>query len=82
MMTFFKDSGKTFPDLGLLILRLGSGFLMIAEHGWPKLQRYPDIQSFPDPLGLGGPFTWVLAILAEADLMYSLLMNWSLSWVV
>jgi len=29
------------------------------------LQRYPDIQSFPDPLGLGGPFTWFLAILAE-----------------
>lgn len=53
-------------DLGLLILRLGTGGLMLT-HGYPKLLRLfggEDI-AFADPIGLGQGTTLALAVFAE-----------------
>ena len=53
-------------DMGILVLRLFFGFAMAAAHGWPKLQRFAELQAeFPDPLGIGNSNSLVLVILAE-----------------
>jgi uncharacterized membrane protein YphA (DoxX/SURF4 family) len=50
----------------LLILRLGSGALMLT-HGWPKLMRLIEGGeiTFPDPLGIGNVASLIFAMLAE-----------------
>lgn len=54
------------PDVGLLVLRLFFGVSMALAHGWPKLQRFSELQnSFPDPLGIGSMPSLSLAIFAE-----------------
>ena len=53
------------PDTGILVLRIGTGGLMMT-HGWPKLMKFteyaPDFYNF---LGLGGDVSLALTILAE-----------------
>ncbi|MCB0644310.1 MAG: DoxX family protein [Phaeodactylibacter sp.] len=54
-------------DIGLLLLRFVFGFLMIYNHGWPKLEKYlyGDPTQFADPLGFGKEYSLLLAIFAE-----------------
>jgi putative oxidoreductase len=53
-------------SIGLLVLRVGSGGMMIAGHGWSKLSRFPDMAGrFPDPLGIGHEASMALATFAE-----------------
>lgn len=54
-------------SIGLLILRVGSGGMLLAGHGWPKLSNFNAIleKGFADPLGIGEPATLALAIFAE-----------------
>ncbi len=53
-------------DVGLLMLRLGTGLLMLFAHGMPKLLGFGDKAAvFPDPLGLGSPLSLALAVFAE-----------------
>jgi putative oxidoreductase len=57
---------ETLNDLGLLLLRVGFGGMIAGGHGFGKLMSYGEkAASFPDPLGLGGPLTMALAVLAE-----------------
>jgi putative oxidoreductase len=53
-------------DLGLLLLRLGTGLLM-ATHGYDKLLNLlaGNSADFPDPLGVGPTFSHVLAVGGE-----------------
>lgn len=53
-------------NLGVLFLRVGIGLMMIAGHGYPKLQKYlSGDRAFGDPLGLGEETSLLLAMLAE-----------------
>ncbi len=53
-------------DLGLLITRLGFGFMMLAGHGWRKLSKYDTLfDTFSDPLGIGSSLSYTLAVGAE-----------------
>ncbi|MCB0705896.1 MAG: DoxX family protein [Saprospiraceae bacterium] len=54
-------------DISLLLLRIGFGGLMIANHGWPKFMRFfnGDPSSFGDPIGLGPEISLGLAVFAE-----------------
>jgi len=53
-------------DIGLLLLRVGTGSLMMT-HGYSKLIYLfsGNEISFPDPLGLGSTLTLALAVFAE-----------------
>jgi putative oxidoreductase len=53
-------------DIALLILRAGTGALMLT-HGWPKFIRLTSGEEivFADPLGIGAVASLVLATLAE-----------------
>lgn len=51
---------------GLLVLRVGISSLMLF-HGIPKLIRlFEGDMSFPDPLGIGAGFSFILVVIAEA----------------
>ncbi len=52
-------------DLGLLFLRVTTGFLILT-HGWGKVAKLVSGDfSFPDPLGIGGAPSLFLAAAAE-----------------
>ena len=53
-------------DIGLLILRVGSGSLILFLHGLPKLMSFTEkMDAFPDPIGLGSAASMSLVIFAE-----------------
>lgn len=67
LQKFFKPQIlSVYANLGVLFLRVGIGLLMIAGHGYPKLQKYlGGDTSFGDPIGLGQETSLLLAIFAE-----------------
>lgn len=40
-------------DLGILLIRIVSGGMLIANHGWKKLLKLNMDTNFSDPLGIG-----------------------------
>lgn len=64
---FFKPQVlSVYANLSVLFLRVGIGLLMIAGHGYPKLQKYlGGDTSFGDPIGVGQETSLLLAIFAE-----------------
>src|SRR5688500_3175202 len=58
--------GIMLQDIGLLFLRVSTGVLMLAGHGWPKLMKFGELsETFRDPIGLGPLPSLALAIFAE-----------------
>lgn len=56
---------NNFNDVALAILRVGFSGAMLT-HGIPKINMLLDNPSgFPDPIGIGGTTTLILAILGE-----------------
>jgi len=52
--------------VGLLLLRVVFGLFLALNHGWPKLATFAEkAETFPDPLGVGGPVSLALAIFGE-----------------
>ena len=53
-------------SFGLLILRVGIGFLSMSQHGWEKLIGFSEkAGAFPDPVGLGPQISLGLMVFAE-----------------
>ena len=53
-------------SVGLLILRLGSGGLLLGSHGWGKLMHAAaQAPGFADPIGLGPVRSFWLVVFAE-----------------
>ncbi|GAP67866.1 uncharacterized membrane protein YphA, DoxX/SURF4 family [Bacteroidales bacterium 6E] len=63
---FNTRSHQVLNDLWLLVFRVSAGAFMIT-HGLPKLNRLFSGGSadFPDPLGVGGLFSNILAVSGE-----------------
>lgn len=58
---------EPWTSAGLLVLRVSTGVMMIAAHGWPKLAGYAEkAEVFPDPIGLGSQMSLIAAIGTEA----------------
>lgn len=53
------DKHLDYPDLGLLLIRLGLASVFIA-HGWSKIQNVDEVMSFFASLGLG--VVWVFLV--------------------
>jgi putative oxidoreductase len=75
-----KDGGAR--DLGLLVLRVGSGFALVYAHGWGKFTRLlSGSTQFPDPIGLGSGLSLGLASFAEficaLAVMIGLMTRWA-----
>jgi len=53
-------------NFAVLLLRLGFGIIMLANHGLDKLMNFSEIQNrFYSFMGMGPKFSLVLAIFAE-----------------
>jgi putative oxidoreductase len=53
-------------SLGLLVLRLGTAFLLFYGHGWQKLVGFGErIHTFSNPIGLGPEVSFILVVIAE-----------------
>ncbi len=67
LQNFFRPTILSLnANLGVLFLRVGFGLMMIAGHGYSKLQKYlSGDRAFGDPIGLGEEMSLLLAILAE-----------------
>jgi putative oxidoreductase len=56
----------TLLNTGLLLFRVLFGLALLRVHGWEKIAHYAEeVQSIPDPLGLGGPTNMVFAIASD-----------------
>lgn len=70
MQKTFSQSATTalllgYSDLSVLFLRLAAGGMMLS-HGITKLMNFSQIYgSFPDPIGLGSNFSFLLMLLTE-----------------
>ena len=70
-------------DIGLLILRVGSGSLMLFLHGWGKLVSFTDrMDTFPDPIGIGSMATLAFAIFAEFFCACAVILGLCTRWAV
>jgi len=53
-------------SFGILLLRLLTGGVMLAAHGWSKLTGFSSMAGqFPDPIGLGSTPSLALVVFAE-----------------
>lgn len=56
----------TLTPIAITLLRISCGFLMMFNHGLPKLEKAPDIfYKFPDPLNIGSPTSAALVLFSE-----------------
>jgi putative oxidoreductase len=61
-----KSTADPWASLGLLILRLGTGGMLLYGHGWGKLMHFGDrIHRFSNPIGLGPEISFVLVVFSE-----------------
>jgi len=64
MIKKFLLSGNS--DVAILTLRIFTGVLMIAGHGWGKITKFETrFHTFSDPLGVGNEISYILAVTAE-----------------
>lgn len=67
-MLFNPGKHRAGTDFVLLLLRIVSGGLMLALHGYPKVQKLiaGAPYEFADPIGLGTTISFLLVLFAEA----------------
>ncbi|WP_310397918.1 DoxX family protein [Hymenobacter sp.] len=60
------ESSPAVLDWGLLVFRVLFGLALLRVHGWEKMANYAEeVQSIPDPFGLGGPANMAFAIASD-----------------
>lgn len=61
-----KGINEVIPSVGLLVLRLGTGGLLLYGHGLGKFLDYSKRSaSFADPIGMGPEVSFALVVFAE-----------------
>ena len=74
-------SKEVHNDLGLLILRVFTGIMLIAGHGWSKLAGFSmAMTSFPDPLGIGAQASLAGAVFTEVFCQIFIILGIKTRW--
>lgn len=68
-----------YPDLGLLLLRLGFGGFMLT-HGIPKLNMLSNPSDFGDPIGIGATLSLILALIGEGVAPILMIIGFKTKW--
>jgi putative oxidoreductase len=72
----------TNTDLGLLLLRLGTGLILFLRHGWEKVSTLSLINpQFPSVLGLGHNGSWIMAMLSDGVFSLLLILGLGTRWI-
>jgi putative oxidoreductase len=62
----------------MLLLRVAFGFMILFNHGIPKLMKFATLSSsFYDPFGIGSK--WVLILVIFAEVFCAILSFWDCS---
>ena len=69
-------------DAGLLILRVGTGFVLFMRHGWEKVSTLSLVNPhFPDPIGIGHNPSWVIAMVADGICSVLIMLGVATRWL-
>jgi len=68
-----------YTDLALLLLRVGFGGFMLT-HGIPKINMLSDPSGFPDPVGVGGTVSLILALIGEVVAPILIIIGFKTKW--
>ena len=69
-------------DVGLLLLRIGTGSILFMRHGWEKISRLSfSNPNFPDPLHIGNHASWTLAMVGDGILSLLLVAGIGTRWI-
>lgn len=69
-------------DVGILFLRVGTGFILFMRHGWEKVSRLTLINpTFPDPIHIGHSTSWTLALLSDGIFSLLLILGIGTRWI-
>lgn len=69
-------------DLGLLLLRCGTGLILFMRHGWEKVSTLSLVNpKFPSVLGLGHTPTWIMAMLSDGIFSLLLILGVGTRWI-
>ena len=61
-----SERNGALQSAGLLLLRVGTGSLLLLGHGWSKLMHFSEwAATFPSPIGLGPVASFTLVVFAE-----------------
>jgi putative oxidoreductase len=72
----------TNTDLGLLLLRIGTGLILFLRHGWEKVSTLSLINpQFPSVLGLGHNGSWIMAMLSDGVFSLLLILGLGTRWI-
>jgi putative oxidoreductase len=72
----------TNTDAGILLLRIGTGFILFMRHGWEKVSTLTLLNPhFPDPLHIGHNTSWVLAMLSDGILSLLVILGLGTRWI-
>jgi putative oxidoreductase len=72
----------TNTDLGLMLLRVGTGLILFMRHGWEKVSTLSLTNPhFPSVLGLGHNGTWMMAMLSDGILSLLLIVGLGTRWI-
>jgi putative oxidoreductase len=72
----------TNTDLGLLLLRIGTGLILFMRHGWEKISTLSlSNPNFPSVLGLGHNGTWMMAMLSDGVFSLLLILGFGTRWI-
>lgn len=72
---------RDFPDMGLLIARIGFGGMMFFGHGLGKLWNFSEAASrFPDPIGLGPEWSFAMAVFGEFFCALAIMLGWMMRY--
>ncbi|MFG1494500.1 DoxX family protein [Halobacteriovorax sp. GFR7] len=68
-------------DLGWLVLRVSTALMMLLAHGWGKLANFTTLLTkFPDPIGLGIPFSLTATVFAEVFCQAFIIVGFKTRW--
>ncbi|MFG1498677.1 DoxX family protein [Halobacteriovorax sp. XZX-3] len=68
-------------DLGWLVLRVSTALIMLLAHGWGKLANFTTLLTkFPDPIGLGIPFSLTATVFAEVFCQVFIIVGFKTRW--
>lgn len=69
-------------DVGLLLLRVGTGLILFMRHGWEKVSTLSlSNPRFPSVLGLGHTGTWIMAMLSDGIFSLLFILGIGTRWI-
>ena len=69
-------------DLGLFVLRVGTGLILFLRHGWEKVSALTlSNPNFPDPIHIGHNTSWVISMVSDGIFSVLIILGVGTRWL-